>query len=396
MKSYYNAPKNQSFFQNYYRLTPTLRLMGYLAQVITALAEVGISYRLLLSSIEEVFPEQAPTAALIGAVVMTIFLEVGLRRFLPFSFRAVLYRRFSGLHLLISIPVILITLALMVALGYLSVQGSHEIVRQMAPPPALANEAPIQDRFDQDRQQTWLIWKNDSSLLEQKFQALERGVEARYRARIAQNPSLVSYKEAEINTLQRKKMDALLEAATRRDQRLGNLEADRKEALAKVAQLNETSLRSANSKTHRFGSGLAWFTLIALGVFVFSIGIEEVHRKGSGMEEVVVPSQYSFRPGLFDEVQWAVENRINYRLRDKIKAFEALTPLLEELEVGSERTLVRAANLCRKCGKPYQARTTWHIFCSNKCRFAFREQKHGKPFLPNRVNGEKIGTELFE
>ena len=114
------------------------------------------------------------------------------------------------------------------------------------------------------------------------------------------------------------------------------------------------------------------------------------------MEEVVVPSQYSFRPGLIEEVQWAVENRINYQLRAKIKAFEALTPLLEELEVGSDRTLIQAANLCRKCGKPYQARTTWHIFCSNKCRFAFREQKHGRPFFPNRVNGKKIGTELFE
>jgi len=327
---------------------------------------------------------------------VTVFLEVGLRKFLPYSFRAILYRRFSGLHLLITVPVLLITVALVVALGYLSVQGSHEIVRQMAPPPAIANDKPIQDRFDQDRKQTWLIWKNDSSLLERKFQALERGVEARYRTRIAHNPSLVSYKEAEIHSLQRKKIDALLEGATRRDQRLGNLEADRKEALAKVAQLNETSLQSANAKTHRFGSGLAWFTLIALGVFVFSIGIEEVHRKGSGMEEVVVPSQYSFRPGLIEEVQWAVENRINYQLRAKIKAFEALTPMLEELEVGSDRTLIQAANLCRKCGKPYQARTTWHIFCSNKCRFAFREQKQSRPFLPNRVNGEKIGTELFE
>ena len=38
MKSYYTPPKNQQFFQSYHRLTPTLRLMGYLAQVITELA----------------------------------------------------------------------------------------------------------------------------------------------------------------------------------------------------------------------------------------------------------------------------------------------------------------------------------------------------------------------
>ena len=68
MKSYYTPPKNQQFFQSYHRLTPTLRLMGYLAQVITALAEMGISYQLILSSVQEVFPEHAVPAAIFGAV----------------------------------------------------------------------------------------------------------------------------------------------------------------------------------------------------------------------------------------------------------------------------------------------------------------------------------------
>ena len=115
MKSYYTPPQNHQFFQSYYRLTPTLRLMGYLAQFITALAEIGISYRLILSSVAEVFPEYATPVAYFGAIMVTVFLEVGLRRFLPFAFRAVLYRRFSGLHLLISVPVLLITAALIVA-----------------------------------------------------------------------------------------------------------------------------------------------------------------------------------------------------------------------------------------------------------------------------------------
>lgn len=100
MKSYYTPPKNQQFFQNYYPLTPTLRLMGYLAQVITALAEIGISYRLLLASIQEVFPQHAIPAAIIGSVIVTIFLEVGLRKFLPvflssYSLQAVFWAAFA-------------------------------------------------------------------------------------------------------------------------------------------------------------------------------------------------------------------------------------------------------------------------------------------------------------
>jgi hypothetical protein len=187
MKSYYTPPQNHQFFQSYYRLTPTLRLMGYLAQVITALAEIGISYRLILSSVAEVFPEYATPVAYSGAIMVTVFLEVGLRRFLPFAFRAVLYRRFSGLHLLISVPVLLITAALIVALGFLSVQGSHEVVRQIAPDPEMIPEDPILLRSEEESDHVLQLWRSDSALLEQQYLSLQRGVEARYRPKIEKN-----------------------------------------------------------------------------------------------------------------------------------------------------------------------------------------------------------------
>ncbi|MFN7830657.1 MAG: hypothetical protein ACK5Q2_01615, partial [Bacteroidota bacterium] len=210
MKSYYTPPQNHQFFQSYYRLTPTLRLMGYLAQVITALAEIGISYRLILSSVAEVFPEYATPVASFGAIMVTVFLEVGLRRFLPFAFRAVLYRRFSGLHLLISVPVLLITAALIVALGFLSVQGSHEVVRQIAPEPEMIPEDPILLRSEEDSDHALQLWRSDSALLEQQYLSLQRGVEARYRPKIEKKPEMAASQAAEISVLQRRKSNARL------------------------------------------------------------------------------------------------------------------------------------------------------------------------------------------
>jgi hypothetical protein len=411
MKSYYTPPKNQQFFQSYHRLTPTLRLMGYLAQVITALAEMGISYRLILSSVQEVFPEHAVPAAIFGAVAVTVFLEVGLRKFLPYSFRAILYRRFSGLHLLITVPVLLITVALVVALGYLSVQGSHEIVRQIAPDPQVIPEDPILLRSEDDRENALSLWRSDSALLEQQFLSLQRGVEARYRRKIERNPDAGAQQAVEIGLLERKKTDALLDAGRRRDERLAQIAADRRVALERVSVSNKSAAEAVSVRTSRYGGGLAWFTLIAMGVFIFSIGIEEVHRKGSGMTEVVVPGYYSFSPGLIGELRWAVENRLNYRLRAKIREFEALTPLLEELEKEPpkvnktpEMPVYQHAKPCKQCGKPYLERTTWQLFCSKKCRLSFHETKHGRPYLPHKLyrarqhnmNGKKLALELFE
>jgi hypothetical protein len=410
MKSYYTPPQNHQFFQSYYRLTPTLRLMGYLAQVITALAEIGISYRLILSSVAEVFPEYATPVAYFGAIMVTVFLEVGLRKFLPFAFRAVLYRRFSGLHLLISVPVLLITAALIVALGFLSVQGSHEVVRQIAPDPEVIPEDPILLRSEEDSEHALQLWRSDSALLEQQYLSLQRGVEARYRPKIGKIRRWQHHRPPRSVCCNAAKQTPCWMPASAGMIVWQQIATDRREALERIGEANRTAASVVSARTDRFGGGLAWFTLIALGVFVFSIGIEEVHRKGAGITEVVVPGQYDFLPNLFGELQFAIENRLNYRLRAKIREFEALTPLLEELDTKPARVTTSTPPLvpnpymkpCKQCGKPYPERTTWQLFCCKKCRMLFHETNHGRPYLPHRVYRAKLkemnGTKmnLFE
>jgi ribosomal protein L37AE/L43A len=291
------------------------------------------------------------------------------------------------------------------------VQGSHEVVRQIAPDPEVIPEDPILLRSENDSEHALQLWRSDSALLEQQYLSLQRGVEARYRPKIEKKPEMAASQAAEISVLQRRKTNALLDAGKRRDDRLAQIATDRREALNRIGEANRTAASVVSARTDRFGGGLAWFTLIALGVFVFSIGIEEVHRKGAGITEVVVPGQYDFLPNLFGELQFAIENRLNYRLRAKIREFEALTPLLEELEKEPpkvnktpEMPVYQQAKPCKQCGKPYLERTTWQLFCSKKCRLSFHETKHGRPYLPHKLyrarqhnmNGKKLALELFE
>ncbi|MDV7397081.1 hypothetical protein RZS08_37120, partial [Arthrospira platensis SPKY1] len=80
-------------------------------------------------------------AAIAGAAIGTAMLEVGLRKFLPYSFRAILYKRFAGLHLAMSLAILAVTIGLLAASGLLSFQGSREMVEQVAPPPKLESSA---------------------------------------------------------------------------------------------------------------------------------------------------------------------------------------------------------------------------------------------------------------
>jgi hypothetical protein len=59
---------------------------GYLAQAISALTEFGVIFSLIKSSLMEIFPDYATQWALLGAILGTLFLEAGLRKFLPFFF----------------------------------------------------------------------------------------------------------------------------------------------------------------------------------------------------------------------------------------------------------------------------------------------------------------------
>jgi beta-galactosidase GanA len=75
-----------------------------------------------------------------------------------------------------------------------------------------------------------------------------------------------------------------------------------------------------------YGGGLAWFTVFCLLIFVVSVLLNEVHRKGSEIEEKAQPTQYDFLPGIFTELVQMINNKYQHYARTIIYKIDGKTP----------------------------------------------------------------------
>lgn len=414
MKTQYTTPKDWQFFQSYAGLLSTLNILGYIAQFISALTEFGVIYILVHQSIAETFPAYAIPAALTGAVLSTAFLEVGLRRFLPFAFRAIYFRRFSGLHLAITLPVLLVAAALIVASAYLSVHGSREIVQQSTPVPRIDSELPYIQQAEQDKAAAIALWTTDSILLEKRFASQKESTRMKHQSilqreisvRRSQGSNVPGLRKAELEAdyqtalavLEQQKADAFQKAQDLRDTRLQTIETEKAASVARVDVKNKLSEHRTVQKSTQYGNGLAWFTLLAMGVLIFSIGIQEAHRKGSGIEEVAVLRTRASYAALFDELTQAISSNIEQQIRTWIRRLETRREVSItqpfSTSLNTQPTLASPAftlldesytHNCQQCQAPYLPKTTWQKYCSTECRMAFHEAKHGKKYLPTKV-----------
>ena len=421
MKNQYTSPKDWQFFQSYAGLLPTLSYLGYIAQLISALTEFGVIYALVHQSMADTFPQYALPASLFGAVLGTAFLEVGLRRFLPYSFRAFYFRRFSGLHLAISLPLLFMTLALVFASGYLSVQGSLEIVRQSAPGAPIGSDTLALQRAARQEAATLGLWATDSTLLERRFDPPLNNALLKHQSAVqretnlwrnrgmalprARRAELEAGYSTERAVILQQKADAFQKAQDARDMRLEKIEAEKAAALAQLNRQNQASALRADQKIALYGNGLAKFTILALGILILSIGIEEAHRKGSGIEEIVTLRTSDIKNGLLDEFAQATRKRTEQLMLAWIhriyppgptstgeRPLAALPKLYprDVPESSSSSPLFTIldepySHSCQQCATPFTPNTTWQKFCSKDCRMAFHEGKHGKKYLPTKV-----------
>ena len=384
MKFQYSLPKNEAFFRDYAGLTPTLTKLGYLAQVVSALTEFGLIYALIEASLKDFFPTAAPVAGLFGAVVGTAFLEIGLRKFIPYSVRAILYQRFAGLHLFVTAFVFAVTLGLLGASGYLSFQGSKELVRITAPQPKLASLAPVDSLALGQREEALRQYAADSLEVVQRFalplstakekhsakvaqealalrrwEARERAEGARYgtqkatvRGRIA---AIQAQQAEELANLETDKALALGAALEGRNKALEGIEAERQQQRRKLEGKNTQAEAHTAQQVKRYGGGLAYFTLIALGVLLLSIAIDEIHRKGSGIEEAALPNQYYFSQSIYGEALAMLSDKVNYHFRAFIRRMAASTPQAPAPEEAPELYDVPAQAIRRKGASQAQA-----------------------------------------
>ena len=377
MKFQYSLPKDEAFFRDYAGLTPTLTKLGYLAQVLSAVTEFGLIYALVEASLKDFFPTAAPVAGLFGAVVGTAFLEVGLRKFIPYSVRAILYKRFAGLHLFVTTFIFAVTLGLLGASGYLSFQGSKELVKITAPQPKLASLAPVDSLAQVQREAVLRQYSADSLEVVQRFALPLSTAKEKHSAKLAQEnlalkkwesreraegeryatqkatvkgriAAIQAQQAEELASMETDKAQALGAALEARNKALGGIDAERAQQRRKLEGKNTQAEAHTAQQVERYGGGLAYFTLIAMGVLLLSIAIDEIHKKGSGIEEAALPNQYYFSQSIYGELMAMLSDKVNYHFRAFIRRKAASTPQAPAPEAAPELWDIPAHTIRRK------------------------------------------------
>jgi hypothetical protein len=345
MKTVYSLPKDDGFYNRYATLIPTLRKLGYLAQVVSALTEVGVLYAVIYSSLADFWPTAAVPIATTGAIIGTAFIEIGLRQLLPYSARAILHRRFAGLDRLMTVFILAAAVGLLITSGLLSFQGSKAIVETVAPSPHIQTTTTADSIHRAARADALTTFAQDSTEISGRYAAQISAQKTAFSAKILNAQRLTTAKDegsrrrarAQAAELQAARADALagLEAAKAQEVRAA---ADRKHATLQrttaahsraqdeIHRDNITAKQRSEGKIKTYGSGLAWFTVVCLVVLILAVIMEEAYQKGSGIDEIAQPNQYDFSAPIWAAFAGAISDRWNYHARTLIKRISDGTP----------------------------------------------------------------------
>lgn len=365
MKFRLTLPKDEQFFQRYAGLVPTISKLSYVAQAVSALTEIGILAALIGNAVKNLLPPAAAfIASLIGAILGTAFIEIGLRKFLPFSFRQILNKRFAGLDLVMSIAIFAVSVLLLCASGYLSFEGSKDTVGVVMPPAEI--EAYDNAVYLSNLESIEAAFTRDSTAIAARYAAQIAAADAAHHAaQDARKTRLRAVEEKERNqgnsyatqkaTIRQEIADAAAahtsavaalmaeqakelqarQAVKDKDQATSRkAEDDRYQA---IAGRNAQAIERRDRNVSKWGGGVAYFTIICLAVLLLAIGLQEVHRHGAKIEEEALPNEFYFRQSPFSAFMAAVSERMNTYIFTLIKRIEDGTP--EPPEPGKPSTV---------------------------------------------------------
>lgn len=355
MKSHFTLPKDEPFFSRYATLTPTFNKLGIISQVVNALTEIGIIYAIIYSAVADFFPSLAPAAAVVGCILGTLLLEGGLRKLAPYSARAILYKRYKGLDGWMTGFIFAAVVGLYLTSGALSFQGSKTLVKSLASAPKAQSTHHADSVHHTTQAHALAVYRHDSAQVATRYADQVEAVRQAARSQIeAQKAELstIESRERATNTLMttRKKeiRAAIRKIEADRDGQLSAMEADKaadqaatmaaykrdlesaakahQKATGKIEQANDTAQQRHETTVANTGGSLAWFTIVCHLVFALSIGLNEIHRKGSGIEQQPQPNQWHFSQSWIDDFTHMISDRFNYQVRTWIAAQAAKTP----------------------------------------------------------------------
>ena len=355
MKFINSLPQNWGFFSRYANLIPTLKKVGFLSQIISGITESFVIYFLVYNRIEEIAPHLASIAATLSTIIGVLFIEVGLRKFIPYAVRCFLHRRWQGLDLVMSLFILTTCGLLLVSSGALSFAGSKEAIKAAAPVPDLVRTDSIVLAFQSEQIRTKAKYKSDSLTTANQYSSRSTSTASVYNSKLdIQQNKLDTYKRREerenksyhsrkesikrnILVIKSDKAEALAALETEKAKAMqlyfsamqtdiGRATSNRDNSISSIETENTSAKNEIKKVTTKYGNALAWFTIICLVVLLLSIIIDEVYKKGSEIEQEAQPTQYYFEQGLIPTLINAVTEKLQYNIRTRIEKFAGTTP----------------------------------------------------------------------
>ena len=336
MKIHKTLPRDEQFFGYYARLIPTLFKVGILSQVFSALIETYILYSILRPKFQGV-TSSPETAALLGALLLVALLEIGLRTTAAFSVRAVLYRKFRGLDLPMTVFIWALAGSLLVCSLTLHIEGAREAVEANSQAPQLEETAHIETSGQAEAVALLRAFSQDSGAIAATYAARikstraetaakERAYLTRRGATSAGAAEIRAKGEAKVAGLEAERGAKIERALERKDGRLERIKTRQFSAADEINSRNKNRLERAENRLSKYSSYLSVFSVLTVLFFLLTIALNEVHKRGSGIEEVAIASQYHFEQPVFAKLTTAVNDKFQYHARRAIDRLEDSIP----------------------------------------------------------------------
>ena len=332
MKTFKSLPSQAGtpFFERYATLIHSLTKFGVIAQIITGACEIGIIYSLLYPSFTDLFPSIAGPLSITASLFCASLLQVGLKKLFPYSVRAILFKRFTGLDLPLSIFIFLLTGALLTVSVLLSYKGSQDIIDvSIAPPTEKTTNAPDSIKAATE-QRAAATFTTDSATIETKYKGKIEATISNFDNQIANVERWSKGKKA--TALRAEKVSKLATLQTEKAIEIEAKATERKATIAHATDRNDserTDIKTANGEAKtataerkgKYKNYVGYFTLFCYLFFLIGFVLDEIYKKGAGIETTVLPHQRHFSPSLFAEWLEAVKARYDTFVRAKIYAF---------------------------------------------------------------------------
>ena len=352
-KQYKSQPTDAAFFQKHAAAIKGFMAAVTLAQIISALTEAGIIYKIIEDSLV-MFPVFAAVAGLLAAVAGVAMIELfGIRYALPYGLRGIIEKvrgtaeQRESADWTITILFLIISTGLLILSLNLSNRGSQMTIENIgdrqqeketiAHKLEAKNErsAAITD-FKTDSAAVAEIWSKrietkgaayDSQIagintkLEQRKGKQERTGKS-YRSSIERHERQLNEKQTEKNAAIAGLTDSLTTALAIERKRL-------RKNLQQISSDRDTKISSTVAKVENnsgnWRSTAKWLIPICILLQLIGIIIQQWFRFRAGIETRLIVSEYYFRPSAWAEWKESRSERIQQKVRAEISRFENKT-----------------------------------------------------------------------